>query len=137
MLALPVCCVTWTLTHEEIFREVQDWLADKSEHSRFWIMRKFYFAPTCDFCLSHYVAGGLIAATGFQIMLDDWRGYILRLTVTAVANIYLSAFAHIRVELRKERTELREVEGRTKRRTENGFRNEPSRRAVGHAVPRS
>ena len=30
VLALPVACVSWTVTHEEIVREPREWLAQRS-----------------------------------------------------------------------------------------------------------
>jgi hypothetical protein len=57
-----------------------------------------------------------IAFTGFQMMLADWRGYVIAwLAVTAISNLYLAVFAHLRVEISKERTELRQAETRAKK----------------------
>jgi hypothetical protein len=116
ILALPIACATWTFTHEEIFRDVKEWLQTRSEASDSWVGRKFFFMWTCDYCLSHYVAAAGIAVTEFRVMLSDWRGSVLAwLAVTAVANVYLAAFAHLRVELSKERTELRRAETKARR----------------------
>ena len=34
VLAAPVACVAWTVTHEEVFKEFHDWCLAKSEESR-------------------------------------------------------------------------------------------------------
>ena len=31
LLALPVACVSWTVTHEEVFREPRDYCKEKAE----------------------------------------------------------------------------------------------------------
>ena len=93
VLALPVACVSWTVTHEEIFREPRDWLADRSRSCRSWWQRKLCYVWTCEYCLSHYVAAPFIWLTTFHLLLPDWRGLLIAwLALVAVANTYLSAF---------------------------------------------
>jgi hypothetical protein len=48
ILALPVSCVAWTVTHEELFREPREWLQRRSESSQTLFVRKFCFMWTCD-----------------------------------------------------------------------------------------
>src|SRR5689334_3979559 len=43
VLALPVASVTWTMTHEEIFREWRDWCAARRRASRRLLLRKFFY----------------------------------------------------------------------------------------------
>jgi len=110
VLALPVACVSWTVTHEEVFREPREWLADRSRTSPSWWQRKFFYLFTCEYCFSHYVAAAFIALTNFQLLLDDWRGYLLAwLALVAVANVFLSAYSRLRVEIHKNRAELQQV----------------------------
>jgi hypothetical protein len=116
VLALPTSCVAWTVTHEELFREVREWLTRRSESSRSWWSRKFFFMWTCDYCLSHYVAAAVVAIMNFQLLLTDWRGYAVAwLSLTAVANLYLGVFAHLRVEIGKDRAEMKQAELRNKK----------------------
>jgi hypothetical protein len=104
ILALPVACVSWTVTHEEIFREPREWLSEKSKTCSRWYERKFCYIWTCEYCFSHWIGALFIAFTGFTLLLDDWRGYIIGwLAVVAVANVYMSAYNRLRVEIRKER----------------------------------
>ncbi len=104
VLALPVACVSWTITHEEIFREPREWLTERSRTCERWYERKFCYVWTCEYCFSHWVGAGFVAFTGFTLLLDDWRGYVLAwLALVAVANVYMSAYNRLRVEIRKER----------------------------------
>jgi hypothetical protein len=41
LLSLATACVSWTVTHEEIFREPRDFCKDKSENCRPLYLRKF------------------------------------------------------------------------------------------------
>ena len=56
---LTVSCITWTVTQEEIFKEVRIWLEQKSADGSWWI-RKAAYLPTCHYCFSHWVAIGLL-----------------------------------------------------------------------------
>ncbi len=116
VVALPVACVTWTLTHEEVLREPQDWLKDRSRAARSWWRRKFFFMWTCEYCLSHYVAGIFVALADLQLLLPDWRGYLLAwLSIVAMANVYMSAYSRLRVDITRERAAAREAETRLRR----------------------
>jgi hypothetical protein len=74
VLALPVACVSWTVTHEEVFREPREWLERHSRTRVRWWQRQFCYGWICEFCLSHYVAASFLALTGFKLLLPDWRG---------------------------------------------------------------
>ena len=116
VLALAVACVSWTATHEEVFREPREWFQAQSESSVRWWQRKFFYMWTCEYCLSHYVTAAFLGMTGFQLLLDDWRGYILAwFGVVAIANVYMSAYARLRVEIKRERATAQETETRTRR----------------------
>jgi len=116
VLALPVACISWTVTREEVFREPRDWLTKCSQTCQHWWQRKFCYALTCEYCFSHYIAAGLVALTGYQLLISDWRGYLLAwLALVAVTNVYLSAYARLRVEIHKEKAKAQETETRTRR----------------------
>lgn len=115
ILAIPVATVSWTVTHEEIFREVREYFEAVSRDSSSLMGRKFQYLVTCEYCFSHYVALGFVIFTGFRLLLDDWRGYILSIfALVWIANVYMTIYARLRVNLKKERVELkgqeREVE---------------------------
>ena len=59
-------------------------------------------------CFSHYVAAGFIALTNFQLLLDGWRGYLTAwLAVVAVANLYMSLYGRLRVDIKSEGLEAK------------------------------
>jgi hypothetical protein len=107
VLALPVATVAWTVTHEEIFRELRTYCTDQSQHCRRLLQRKFFYIFTCEYCFSHYVAAAFIALTRYRLLLDDWRGYVISFfAIAAVANLYLSLFGRLRVDIKSERLDI-------------------------------
>lgn len=112
VLALPVACVAWTVTHEEIFREPREWCAGRSRHCRAWYQRKFFYLFTCEYCFRHYVALFFQWLTGFRLLLPDWRGVLIGFFgLVWVANIYMGLFGRLRLEIKRERVEIAEREG--------------------------
>jgi hypothetical protein len=113
MLGLAAACISWTATREEITREPREWLTRCGEQSPHWWTRKLCYMFTCEYCFSHYVAAGLVVLTDFRMLLEDWRGYLLAwLALVAVANVYMSSYSRLRVEIKKERAALEETETR-------------------------
>ena len=108
VLALPVACIAWTVTHEEIFREPREYLTERSKNSQRLFQRKFFYIFTCEYCFSHYVTIIFLIITGFKLLFDDWRGYLVSgFAVVWIANVYMSLFALIRVDLKKENAEAK------------------------------
>jgi hypothetical protein len=108
VLALPVASVAWTVTHEEIFREPREWAAGRSRTAASLLARKLYYICTCEYCFSHYVAAGFIALTRYRLLLDDWRGYVIAwFAVVAVANLYMSLYGRLRVDIKSENLEAK------------------------------
>jgi hypothetical protein len=104
LLAIPVACCAWTVTHEEIFREPREFCVKRSEACARLLQRKFFYLFTCEYCFSHYVAIFFLWFTHFKLMLDDWRGYVLAMfALVAIANVYMSLFARLRVDIRSEK----------------------------------
>ena len=108
VLALPVATIAWTITHEEIFREPREWAAGRSRTSTSVLARKLYYICTCEYCFSHYVAAGVVALTQFQMLLADWRGYLIAwFAVVAVGNLYMSLYGRLRVDIKSEGLEAK------------------------------
>jgi hypothetical protein len=108
VLALPVASIAWTITHEEIFREPREWAEHRSRAAATVLARKFFYVCTCEYCFSHYVAAGIIALTGFHLLLADWRGYLIAwFAVVAVANLYMSLYGRLRVDIKSEGLEAK------------------------------
>ena len=80
-------------------------------------MRKFAYLFTCEYCFSHYVAAFFLLITRYTLLYpaDDWRGYLIGgLALVWVANQYMSLFGRLRLDIRKERVEIKEVEQEVK-----------------------
>jgi len=111
LLALPIASISWTITHEEIFREPREFCQRKSQECRRLVQRKFFYVFTCEYCLSHYVTIFFLVLTRYRLLFEDWRGYLISgFALVSVANFYMSVFAHIRLDVKKERTEIKQVE---------------------------
>jgi hypothetical protein len=103
LLALPVACVSWTITHEEVFREPREFCKDKSQNCKPLIARKFFYLFTCEYCFSHYVTAFFLLLTRFQMLYLGWRGYIIAwFSLVWVANVYMSAFNRLRLDIKRE-----------------------------------
>jgi len=111
ILALPIGCIAWTVTHEEVAREFHDSCRKRSETSRSLASQKFFYLFTCEYCLSHYVTIAFLIITRFKMLFPDWRGYLIAgFSLVAIANVYMSLFARIRLGVKRERVELDRVE---------------------------
>ncbi|MGB8509131.1 MAG: hypothetical protein WCD76_12160 [Pyrinomonadaceae bacterium] len=111
MLAIPIACIAWTITHEEVFREPRDYCVEKSKACRGWYQRKFFYLFTCEFCFSHYVTAAFLFITHFKLLYDDWRGYLIGgFALVWVANQYMSLYNRLRLVIKSEKieTELKE-----------------------------
>ena len=106
LLAVPIACVAWTVTHEEVFREPREYCVDRSKECRRWYQRKFFYLFTCEFCFSHYVAAFFLFLTRFKLLFPDWRGYFLALfALVWIANQYMSVYNRLRLDIKGEKIE--------------------------------
>lgn len=103
MLAIPIACISWTVTHEEVFREPRDYCKGESQSERSFVKRKFFYLFTCEYCFSHYVTAAILLFTRFQLLYVGWRGYILsEFALVFVANVYMSLFNRLRLDIKHE-----------------------------------
>jgi hypothetical protein len=108
VLAAPIACVAWTVTHEEVFSECHDWCEKKSRTARNMLTRKFFYLFTCEYCFSHYVAAAVVWMTGYRLLVPGWRGALLAwITLVWVANVYMSLFGRLRLDIKRERVEIK------------------------------
>ena len=106
LLAVPIACVAWTVTHEEVFREPREYCADRSKNCRRWYQRKFFYLFTCEFCFSHYATAFFLFVTRFKLLFPDWRGYLLSLfALVWIANQYMSVYNRLRLDIKGEKIE--------------------------------
>ncbi|MBC7388907.1 MAG: hypothetical protein H7329_06840 [Opitutaceae bacterium] len=111
ILAIPVACVAWTVTHEEVFREPREFCNKRSKECKTLIERKFFYLFTCEYCFSHYVTAFFLFLTHYKLLLDDWRGYIIAgFALVWIANVYMALFGLIRQGIKKEITEIKIME---------------------------
>lgn len=111
LLALPIASIAWTITHEEVVREFRDVCLGKSTTCRKIYERKFFYLFTCEYCFSHYVTAVFLVITQFKLLYPDWRGYLIAgFSLVWVANVYMSLFARIRLEVKRERVQIKKEE---------------------------
>lgn len=108
ILAIPVACVTWTVTHEEIFRELREYCIKRSTNAKTLFIKKFFYPFTCEYCFSFYVTALFVVITQYQLLFADWRGYMLAwFSVVWIANMYMNLFFFIRIDIKKKGTEAK------------------------------
>jgi hypothetical protein len=134
VLSIVVASVAWTVTQEEIFSEWRDEFKKRSETSKnifvrkffyVWtreycekksetckslLQRKFFYVFTCEYCFSHWVTILILLLTGFRLVIDDWRGYILAFfALPWLANQWISIYRRLRVGIKHENLLAEEV----------------------------
>lgn len=113
LLAVPVACISWTVTHEEIFREPREYCVKCSMKGKSLFRRKFFYVFTCEYCFSHYVTILFLIISGFRLLYDGWRGYLVAgFSIVWISNIYMSIYNLLRTDIKKEKlhTQLKETE---------------------------
>ena len=124
VLAIPIACIAWTVTHEEVFREPREYCRSRSQDCARWYERKFFYLFTCEYCFSHYIAALFLIITRFKLLFGDWRGYLVALfALVWIANQYMSIYDRLRLDIKTERIEgqiKEDVADITKRRRKRG-----------------
>lgn len=111
VLAIPISCIAWTVTHEEIFREPRDFCLERSQKGLTIGERKFFYLFTCEYCFSHYITVAFLFLTNYHLLLLDWRGLLIGgFALVFVSNIYMSLFALIRQAIKKEKVQIKVIE---------------------------
>jgi hypothetical protein len=109
LISLPVACISWTVTHEEVFREPREFCKDKSKNCRPLYLRKLFYLFTCEYCFSHYVSALFPVLTRFQMLYAGWRGYLIsEFALVWVANLYMSVFNRLRLDIKSENLTIEE-----------------------------
>jgi hypothetical protein len=108
ILAIPVACIAWTVTHEEIFSEPREYCKIQAAKGKTILRRKFFYLFTCEYCFSFYVTALLLFITKFQLLFADWRGYLVSgFSLVWISNIYMSLFLFIRTDIKKDGMEAK------------------------------
>ncbi|NOT74049.1 MAG: hypothetical protein HOP08_03905 [Cyclobacteriaceae bacterium] len=111
ILPIPIACIAWTVTHEEIFSEPHQYCVKRSKESKNILARKFFYLFTCEYCFSHYITIIMLVLTEFHLLMDGWRGYVIAgFALVWIANVYMSLYNMIRIDIKKEKiiTEIEE-----------------------------
>ena len=125
VLPIPIASIAWSVTHEELFREPRDWCAAKSKSCQTIYSRKFFYLFTCEYCFSHYITILFLFITRYQLLFDDWRGYLIAgFSLVWLANVYMSFFGRLRLEIREDRMEIAAAESGERTEVRDG-QNEP------------
>jgi len=120
IMALPIACVAWTVTHEEVFREPREYCEKKSRNGKSIGARKFFYLFTCEYCFSHYIVLIFLIITKYQLLYTGWRGYLIAFFgLVWIANVYMSLFGFIRVGMKSEKIESKIKEVKLKECEEN------------------
>jgi len=115
ILALPVACIAWTVTKEEVFKEVKEYCVNKSKTCRYFFERKFFYLFTCEYCFSHYVTILILFISEYTLLYPDWRGYFIAgFSIVWIANVYMSIYNLIRIDLKKEKLQAQKEEEKLK-----------------------
>jgi hypothetical protein len=73
--------------------------------------RKFFNLFTCEYCFIHYVAAMFLIIIRFKLLYPDWRGYLIAgFALVWMANVYMSLFARIRLDVKRERVQIKKEE---------------------------
>jgi len=113
ILSIVAASIAWTVTQEDIFAEIREQCEKRSKSCRSVIERKFFYVFTCEYCFSHWVTLGLLVLTGFRLLIDDWRGWVIAFFIIPwIANQWMSLYRRLRVDVKHEKVlaELAEEE---------------------------
>ena len=107
VLAVPIACIAWTVTHEEVFNEPREWMTERSERADTIWERKFFYVFTCEYCFSHWVTLAFLFITRYKLLYVDWRGYLIAgFSLVWVANMYMSLFGRLRLDIKREKVQI-------------------------------
>lgn len=119
ILALPIACVSWTVTHEEIFKEPRDFCIKKSTNCKSLFSRKIFYLFTCEYCFSHYITLLFVIFSDYKLLATNWFGYVIAVfSLVWIANFYMSLFGLLRQGIKKEKVVIKSLENENSKATE-------------------
>ena len=93
VLAIPIACVAWTVTHEEIFREPRDGACRGARPAAASCSASSSTCSPANTASATTSRSAFLIMTRFRLWLDDWRGYVLAgFSLVFIANVYMSLF---------------------------------------------
>lgn len=119
VLSLAIASVSWTVTEEELFRDLREYCERRVQCAENVWKRKLFYLFTCHYCFSHYVAALFIAITGYRLVASNWAGYVVGLfALVWVSNFYMSVYAWLRQQYKTQKFEAKVVEHEVKNKIE-------------------
>ena len=116
VLGIPVACIAWTVTHEEVFREPRQYCQRECSRGKGIVRRKFFYLFTCEYCFSHYVAAVVLLVARYKLLFPDWRGWLMALfALVWVANQYMSIYNRLRLDIKSQQVEIKATEQQVQR----------------------
>jgi hypothetical protein len=116
ILAIPIACISWTVTHEEVLKEPRAYCLRRCQAGKTIAERKFFYLFTCEYCFSHYITAAMLIITRYQLLFGDWRGYLIAgFALVFLANVYMSLFALLRGDLKKIRLQAEHEEAKNQK----------------------
>lgn len=107
VLPIPIACIAWTVTHEEVFREPREFCSGRCKSGKTVIERKFFYLFTCEYCFSHYITLIFLCLTKYKLLMDNWMGYVIAgFALVWISNIYMSIFAYVKQDIKREKAEI-------------------------------
>lgn len=107
VLALPIACIAWTVTHEQVFVEPRKYCVRQSRENKRLLVRKIFYLFTCEYCFSHYITIFFLIITGYTLLLPGWKGYLIGgFALVWVSNVYMSLFGLLRQAIKAEKTKI-------------------------------
>jgi hypothetical protein len=76
LLSIPVACIAWTVTHEEVFREPRQYCQRECVRHAAGAT-EVLLSFTREYCFSHYVAALILIITRYKLLFPGWRGYLV------------------------------------------------------------
>ena len=107
VLAIPVACIAWTVTHEEVFREPRQYCQQQCNPAPSFRTAQVLLLFTCEYCFSHYVAAAILARrAGTNCSSRLARLPVAFFALVWVANQYMSIYNRLRLDIKHEQVEI-------------------------------
>ena len=103
----PRDAATIILVRDSSRRGVEIFCVERSKRAAGFVRRKFFYVFTCEYCFSHYVALFFLLVSGYRLLFEDWRGLLVAwFSLVWVANLYMSLYGRLRLDIKGERVEI-------------------------------
>ena len=127
ILAIPIACIAWIVTHEGVFREPREYCLRRSQNCRRLVERKFFYLFIYEYRFSHYVTVTFLVITRYRLLYTDWRGYLIAgFALIWMANQYMSLYNRLRLDIKGEKIEHKLMES-----AENGQGKVSDKKKIG------